>query len=58
MKFTASKLGFKIHEEPIIFTDRTVGESKMSNKIFKEAFLGVISMKVKSWFRKYEKVTI
>jgi len=39
MKFTASKLGFKIHEEPIIFTDRTVGESKMSNKILREKVL-------------------
>ncbi len=56
MKFTSWKLGFKIVEVPIIFTDRTVGESKMSNKIFKEAFFGVISMKVKSWFIKYDKV--
>ncbi|MBS9523088.1 polyprenol monophosphomannose synthase [Litoribacter ruber] len=48
MKFTAWKLGFKIIEIPIIFTDRTKGTSKMSKNIFKEAVLGVIYMKVKS----------
>jgi dolichol-phosphate mannosyltransferase len=53
MKFTAWKFGFKIQEVPIIFTDRTKGQSKMSSRIFREAFLGVIQMKVTSWFRKY-----
>jgi len=53
MKFTAIKYGFKVVEVPIIFTDRTEGVSKMSTKIFREAFLGVIQMKVSSWFRKY-----
>ena len=53
MKFTAIKYGFKVVEVPIIFTDRTEGESKMSTRIFREAFLGVIQMKVWSWFRKY-----
>jgi dolichol-phosphate mannosyltransferase len=56
MKFTAWKHGFKIFEVPIIFTDRTEGQSKMSKGIFKEAIFGVISLKVKSWFRKYNKV--
>jgi dolichol-phosphate mannosyltransferase len=37
MKFLAWKFGFKIKEEPIIFTDRSRGESKMSRGIFKEA---------------------
>lgn len=54
MKFTAWKYGFKLLEVPIIFTDRTRGASKMSGGIFKEAFLGVIQMKVSSWFRKYD----
>lgn len=54
MKFNAWKHGFRITEVPIIFTDRTRGVSKMSGKIFWEAFGGVILMKVKSWFRKYE----
>jgi len=53
MKFTAWKYGFNLLEVPIIFTDRTRGTSKMSGGIFKEAFLGVIQMKVSSWFRKY-----
>ncbi len=51
MKFTAFKLGFKIVEIPIIFTDRLEGTSKMSKGIFKEAILGVIQMRIKSWFR-------
>jgi dolichol-phosphate mannosyltransferase len=55
MKFAAWKLGFKIIEVPIIFTDRSEGQSKMSSSIFKEAIFGVISMKVKSWFSTYQK---
>lgn len=47
MKYTAWKLGFKIVEVPIIFTDRTEGESKMSRGIFKEAILGVIQLRFK-----------
>ena len=53
MKFLAWKYGFKIEEVPIIFTDRTKGQSKMSKGIFKEAIFGVIQMKVKSLFKKY-----
>ncbi len=51
MKYTAYRLGFKIVEIPIVFTDRTEGVSKMSKKIFKEAFFGVISLR----FRKFTK---
>lgn len=58
MKFTAIKHGFKVEEVPIIFTDRTEGTSKMSTKIFREAFLGVIELKVRSWFRTYEQKKI
>jgi dolichol-phosphate mannosyltransferase len=53
MKFSAWKYGFKLKEVPIIFTDRTRGESKMSPGIFKEAFFGVLQMTIHSWFRKY-----
>lgn len=53
MKFLAWKYGFKLAEVPIIFTDRTRGESKMSAGIFKEAFFGVLQMTVSSWFKKY-----
>lgn len=53
MKYTSIKHGFKVTEVPIIFTDRTAGTSKMSSGIFKEAFFGVIQMKINSIFRKY-----
>lgn len=53
MKFTAIQYGFNVVEVPIIFTDRTEGESKMSTRIFKEAFLGVIHLKWESFFRDY-----
>lgn len=54
MKFTAIQYGFKVVEIPIIFTDRTAGTSKMSTRIFREAFLGVIQMKLNSLFRNYK----
>ena len=57
MKFTAWKHGFKIVEVPIVFTDRMEGTSKMSKGIFKEAILGVMQMKWKSFFRKYKKAS-
>jgi dolichol-phosphate mannosyltransferase len=53
MKFTTWKYGYNIVEVPIIFTDRTKGQSKMSAGIFKEAFWGVIQMKIGSFFKKY-----
>lgn len=53
MKFTTWKYGFRITEVPIIFTDRTKGSSKMSSGIFREAILGVLSLKIKSLFKKY-----
>lgn len=55
MKFTAIQYGFNVVEIPIIFTDRTLGTSKMSTKIFKEAFFGVIQMKISSLFKTYNK---
>jgi len=48
MKYTAWKLGFRVVEVPIIFTDRTQGQSKMSSNIFREAILGVISLRFKN----------
>ena len=48
MKYRAFKKGFKIVEVPIMFTDRVLGVSKMSTKIFKEAFLGVLQMRFSS----------
>ena len=55
MKFKAWKHGFKIQEIPVIFTDRTHGESKMSTDIFNEALFGVIQLKWKSLFTNYKK---
>jgi dolichol-phosphate mannosyltransferase len=53
LKFLAWKHGFKLVEVPIIFTDRKLGVSKMSGSIFKEAFFGVISLRIKSLFKQY-----
>jgi dolichol-phosphate mannosyltransferase len=53
MKFTAWKLGYKIVEVPIIFTDRRMGASKMTGGIFNEALWGVLRMKIRSTFTKY-----
>ncbi|MAB56943.1 MAG: dolichyl-phosphate beta-D-mannosyltransferase [Aequorivita sp.] len=52
MKFKAYLSKFKIKEVPVIFTDRTKGESKMSSGIISEAIFGVIAMKFKSVFNK------
>lgn len=55
MKFTAHQCGFRIKEVPIVFVNRVLGTSKMSGGIFSEALLGVIRLKISSWFRKYPK---
>lgn len=58
MKYTAWKLGYKIIEVPIIFTDRTEGESKMSRGIFREAIIGVIQLRFKKIRAKKPRVTV
>lgn len=55
MKFTTYKFKFKIVEVPIIFTNRKMGESKMSGGIFSEALWGVIALKWRSLFRSYKR---
>ncbi|NCE72010.1 polyprenol monophosphomannose synthase [Odoribacter sp. Z80] len=57
MKFTAYSLKFKLEEVPIIFTDRTLGTSKMSRGIIKEAVFGVITMKIRALLGKIKKGT-
>ncbi len=47
MKYRTFCKKFNIVEVPIIFTDRTKGESKMSNSIIVEAVFGVISLRLK-----------
>ena len=56
MKFSARSLGFKTIEVPIIFKDRIEGTSKMSKGIISEAVLGVLKMKIKSFFNSYKRV--
>jgi dolichol-phosphate mannosyltransferase len=53
MKFKTYLKKLKIVEVPVIFTDRTKGESKLSKGIISEAIFGVISMKLRSMFKKY-----
>lgn len=50
MKFKAYLAKCKITEVPVVFTDRTRGESKMSGGIISEAIFGVLKMKFRSIF--------
>lgn len=50
MKYRAFVKEFNIVEVPIIFTDRTKGQSKMSGSIIKEAIFGVILLRIKKIF--------
>lgn len=52
MKFKAHFKKFKIVEVPIVFINRQLGQSKMNSSIFGEAIFGVISLKLKSIFKK------
>ena len=52
MKFTAYKMGFRISEVPIVFVNRKLGTSKMSGGIFSEAVLGVVKLRLSTWFDK------
>ena len=52
MKYRAYCKKLKIVEVPIIFTDRTMGQSKMSNSIIKEAIFGVISLRMRQLFNR------
>lgn len=55
MKFAAWKLGFKLKEVPIQFTDRQFGESKMNTGIVKEGVLGVLKLRWYSFFTNYRR---
>ena len=52
MKFRAWKKGFRLAEIPIVFVDRTLGESKMSKKIIREAIWKVWKLRLLSLFNK------
>jgi dolichol-phosphate mannosyltransferase len=50
MKYRAYSKKFTLHEVPVIFTDRTKGQSKMSGSIIKEAIFGVLSLRIRQLF--------
>jgi len=52
MKYRAFVKKFKIKEVPIIFTDRTKGQSKMSGGIIREAVFGVIMLRLRQLVNK------
>lgn len=53
MKYAAYLNKFKIVEVPIIFADRLKGTSKMDSSIIKEAIIGVLNMKKRSFSKYY-----
>jgi len=55
MKFRTWKYGFDIKEVPVVFTDRALGQSKMNMGIFNEAVFGVLGLKLRSLFQKFER---
>ena len=57
MKYTAWKHKAKIKEVSIVFIDRQEGTSKMSGGIFSEALFGVVKMKWRSLFKKYNRIS-
>jgi dolichol-phosphate mannosyltransferase len=52
MKYRAFAKNFNIQEVPVIFTDRTKGQSKMSGAIIKEAIFGVISLRIRKFLNR------
>ena len=48
MSWRAVQRGFKVVESPIVFVDRRAGQSKMSRKIFIEAVLMVVKLRLES----------
>ena len=56
MKYTAYKIGFKLKEVSVVFTNRREGTSKMSGGIFSEALFGVVRLRLDGFFRHYPKI--
>ena len=46
MNYRTILKGFKVKEVPIVFEDRVAGQSKMSKKIFIEALLNVVTLRM------------
>ena len=51
MNYRAWKLGFRIKEIPIVFTERTEGQSKMNKRIVREAARKVWELRLRSILR-------
>src|SRR5207302_8340126 len=47
MKYKAYRCGCKVSEVPIIFVERTTGDSKLDRGVFLEAFWGVLRLRLK-----------
>jgi len=52
MSFRAHRMGFRITEIPIVFTDRTEGQSKMSGAIIREAVWMVWRLRLQALLRR------
>ena len=52
MNYHAWKRNFRMHEMPIVFADRLIGQSKMSRRIVWEAAFLVWKLRFASLFRK------
>lgn len=52
MKYRAWRAGFRLREIPIVFTERSEGQSKMSNVIVREAILKVWELRLRTLFRR------
>lgn len=52
MKYRAFSKKYVLHEVPVIFTDRTKGQSKMSGSIIKEAVFGVLTLRIRNLFNR------
>lgn len=50
MNYHVERKGFRIKEIPIVFTDRTIGESKMSGGIVGEALFLLWKLRINSFF--------
>ena len=52
MKYRAWRKGFRLVEVPIVFTERTEGQSKMSKKIVWEAMRKVWELRIRDMFKR------
>lgn len=52
MKSSAYYAGFKVQEVPIVFVDRTIGETKLQGNIIYEAVFGCIMIRIRNLFKK------